>query len=154
MGEQKFSDDTTFTGGTQERTTVKVKQDSLMFNLLYDFDINKKNITPYIGAGIGASKTKLSAKQLDTPQSNLSNRDASFDEYSDVNFSWNLVAGINYDIAEKAVIGLGYRYTDAGKISTDDNCNSDNNAFICDTGERHSADLKMHSLFINFNYYF
>lgn len=153
-GDQKFSDDTIFTNSLTERTIVKVKQESLMLNLLYDFDINVKNVTPYLGGGLGGTKVKLSATQSDVDESNTSTRSASFDEYSDVSFSWNLVAGINYDITESAVIGLGYRYTDAGKISTDENCKSSNDAYICDSGEKHSADLRMHSLFFNVNYYF
>lgn len=149
-GSQEFVEDTVFTRSLKERTTVKVKEESLMFNLLYDINIDNSNLTPYIGAGVGGSKTKISAIQKDYP---LTARSASFSENSDVNFAWNLVVGVDYDITEKIIMGLGYRYTDAGKVSTDDNCVG-SDAAICDANETHSADLKIHSLFFNVNYYF
>ena len=153
-GSQSFIDDTDFVIAiSNERTTTKVKQESLMFNLLYDIDIDSEKFTPFIGAGIGVSKTRISATQVDNP---LTSRSASFAEDSDTNFMWSLVAGVNYKVTERSTLGFGYRYTDAGNISTADNCISTGTggSFICDTGEKHSADLTSQSLFINMNYYF
>lgn len=153
FGDQSFIDDTKFvTDISDERTTTKVKQESLMLNLLYDIKIDSEKFTPYIGAGLGVSKTNVSAKQEDSPKTD---RSADFSEVSDTNFMWSLIVGANYKMTEKTMLGFGYRYTDAGRISTEANCKSTTSSnAICDTGEKHSADLTSHLLFVNINYYF
>ncbi|MGF1910123.1 outer membrane beta-barrel protein [Vibrio kasasachensis] len=149
LGSQEFVEDTVFTSSLNERTTVNVEQESLMINLLYDFE-NNSDLIPYVGFGIGGSRAKISAMQYDYP---LTDRFASFAESSDTNFAWNFVVGTNYNVFEKMAIGLGYRFISAGKVSTADNCIGSDLA-ICDENEKHSADLKLHSLFLNVNYQF
>lgn len=151
-GRQEFVDDTTFIDIQHiERTTVKVKQESIMLNLIYDIDIGDSPFTPYVGIGIGGSKTKVSATQKD--YSIDTSRFASFDKHSSINLAWDLVAGVNYKFIDRTKFGLGYRYTDAGEVATDSNCVGSDD-FICDEDETHSADLRMHSLFVNFTYYY
>ncbi|KZN15086.1 outer membrane protein [Marinomonas sp. TW1] len=150
FGDQSFINDAKFiTYSGTERTTAKVKQESLMLNLLYDINIDSDKLKPFVGAGIGASKTKTSATQIQIGV----NRSAAFSEASDTNFMWSLIVGANYNMTEKAQLGFGYRYTDAGNVSTEANCiGSDGD--ICDPGEKHSADLTSHLLFVNLSYYF
>ncbi|WP_181903019.1 outer membrane protein [Marinomonas pollencensis] len=150
FGDQSFIEDTVFTSSGNERTTTNIKQESLMFNLLYDIDIKSNVFKPYIGAGVGVLRSKVSATQSDEP---ATSRSASFAEASDTNFMWSVVIGANYSMAETLMVGFGYRYTDAGEISTDDNCEG-SDAFICDAGEKHSADQKSQLLFVSMNYYF
>lgn len=149
-GEQNFIEDTVFTSSLNERTTTNIKQDSLMFNLLYDIDIKSNVFKPYVGAGVGVLRSKVSATQSDEP---ATSRSASFAETSDTNFMWSVVIGANYSVAETLKVGFGYRYTDAGEISTDDNCVG-SDTLICDAGETHSADQKSQLLFVSMNYYF
>lgn len=150
-GSQEFIDDMLFNGVGAERTTVKVKQEALMFNLLYDFKITSSNFVPYVGGGVGISKFKVSATQVDNPPQ--VGRLANFAENSDTNFAWNLVVGANYNLTTTTTIGLGYRYTDLGKVATDDNCVS-SNAHICDQNETHSAKLDSNLFFVKVNYFF
>ncbi|MGB3383070.1 MAG: outer membrane beta-barrel protein [Marinomonas sp.] len=150
QGEQNFIEDTVFTSSGNERTTTNIKQDSLMFNLLYDIDIKSNVFKPYVGAGVGVLRSKVSATQSDEP---ATSRSASFAETSDTNFMWSVVIGANYSVAETLKVGFGYRYTDAGEISTDDNCVG-SDTLICDAGETHSADQKSQLLFVSMNYYF
>ena len=152
-GDQSFIEDTVFlasSGNGNERTTTNIKQESLMFNLLYDIDIKSDTFKPYVGAGVGVLKSKVSAEQLDEP---ATNRSASFAEVSDTNFMWNVVVGANYSVTEKAVLGFGYRYSDAGKVSTGDNCVGTGD-YLCDDNETHSADQKSQLLFLSMSYYF
>lgn len=149
-GDQNFIEDTVFPRSSNERTTTNVKQESLMFNLLYDIDIKSDTFKPYVGAGVGVLKSKISANQIDEP---VTSRSASFAEVSDTNFMWSVMVGANYSMTEKAVLGFGYRYTDAGKVSTGNNCVGSDN-LICDTDEQHSADQKSQLLFLSMNYYF
>ncbi|MEO9655596.1 outer membrane protein [Marinomonas sp.] len=153
FGDQSFIDDTVFVSSTasNERTTTTIKQESFMFNTLYDIDIKSNVFKPYVGAGVGVLRSDVSAKQLDSPVG--TGRSASFAEVSDTNFMWSLVVGANYKVTEKAALGFGYRYTDAGKVSTGNNCVG-SDAFICDTDEQHSADQKSNLLFASMNYYF
>ncbi|MEP0073044.1 MAG: outer membrane beta-barrel protein [Marinomonas sp.] len=150
-GDQSFIDDTVFSASSDERTTTTIRQESLMFNVLYDIDFKNDVFKPYVGAGVGIQRSKVSAEQLDSPVD--TGRSASFAETSDTNFMWSVVLGANYSVTEKAIIGFGYRYIDAGKVSTGNNCVG-SDALICDTDEQHSADQTSNLLFANMNYYF
>lgn len=75
---------------------------TVMANAWYDFDIGS-GLKPYVGGGVGWARNKLVPKVTVIPTV----------EHED--FAWQLGAGINYQLAPGASIGLGYRYLDSGQ---------------------------------------
>jgi len=84
------------------------------------------NITPFIGAGIGASRNTISNfGDFSTCINSLScagngGADAYANAASKWNFAWALHAGIGYQIWRNATIELSYRYVDLGDARSGD----------------------------------
>lgn len=79
----------------------KLENDSVMANFYYDFT-NSTKFTPYVGAGIGMSRLK--AKTMGVSK-------------KDNNFTWQVGAGVAYNLCKNWTVDLGYRYTDAGDLT-------------------------------------
>jgi opacity protein-like surface antigen len=71
-------------------------------------------ITPYVGAGIGAAYHTVDETYF-TGNYNLVNKIEGKEELS---FAWSLMAGVGYQISDRAVIDIGYRYLDMGSAET------------------------------------
>lgn len=70
------------------------------------WDITKWNgFTPYVGAGIGVSYNNL--HDINLPAAQNSN--------GRVDFAYQLMAGVSYDITPNLTVDAGYRYIDLGK---------------------------------------
>lgn len=81
------------------------------------------NITPFIGAGIGASRNTISNfGDFSTCVNSLacSGSDAYANSASKWNFAWALHAGLAYQIWRNATIELSYRYVDLGDAQSGD----------------------------------
>lgn len=61
-------------------------------------------ITPYVGAGIGATANTLSDINLPVGQSSNTR----------IDFAWALMAGVTVDLTERVSLDAGYRYIDLG----------------------------------------
>ncbi|XYK79390.1 MAG: outer membrane protein [Labrenzia sp.] len=72
-------------------------------------------ITPYVGAGIGASYVSASNKTSLNPDGTFSSYDGS---NGDWNFAWALMAGAEYAVTPNWSIDAGYRYKDLGEAKT------------------------------------
>jgi len=68
-------------------------------------------ITPYVGAGIGASYVNTSNKKSFNPDGSKPTYDGSHGEW---NFAWALMAGAEYAITPNWSLDAGYRYKDLG----------------------------------------
>ena len=87
----------------------KVETHSFMLNGYYDFDTNTQ-IKPYIGAGIGYTKLKSSAKY----------NGESLGSMDDNTFTWQIGAGIGYQLNDNVTAEVGYRYVDYGDFKEDE----------------------------------
>lgn len=69
-----------------------------------------QGITPYVGAGVGASRIKVSNYQFTNPNGTTGTQpgDSKWD------FSWALMAGVGYNVTDNLVIDAGYRYLNLG----------------------------------------
>jgi opacity protein-like surface antigen len=72
-------------------------------------------VTPFIGAGIGASRNTIS-NFLDVDTPNLSVAFAP--TASKWNFAWALHAGLAYQVSPSLTLELAYRYVDLGNAAT------------------------------------
>ena len=90
-----------------------VKSYTAMVNAYYDFG-NWGGITPYVGAGVGMAYNKMSEVYF-TDNVNLPNR---IQGNSNLSMAWSLMAGIGWQVSDRAVLDFGYRYMDYGKANS------------------------------------
>ena len=86
---------------------------TLMLNAYKDFG-NFGGFVPYVGAGIGVAYHDVDEVYF-TENPNLTNRIAG---NGDLSFAWALMAGVGYQISERAILDLGYRYIDMGSAES------------------------------------
>ncbi len=86
---------------------------TLMANFYKDLG-QYRGFTPYVGAGVGIAYNQLDETYF-TGTTTLLNRIAGD---NDISLAWSLMAGIGYQISDRAIIDLGYRYFDMGKITS------------------------------------
>jgi opacity protein-like surface antigen len=121
-----------------------VKTYTLMANVYKDLG-KFGNVTPYVGAGIGVAYNQLSETYF-TGTTTLPNRIAGD---NDISLAWSLMAGIGYQISDRAILDVGYRYIDMGKISSQrhDNAGFINPRVVVD-------DLAAHEFKVGLRYHF
>jgi opacity protein-like surface antigen len=100
-------------------------------------------ITPYVGAGIGASNNTISGFQdINTANAGVAYADSA----SKWNFAWALHAGAGWAVTQNVTVDLGYRYVDLGDARTGDiiaytGANNFNNPMIFDSLTSHDVHL-------------
>lgn len=72
------------------------------------------NITPYVGGGVGVAYHEVDQISF-TENPNLLNK---IDGQNNIAFAWQAGAGIGYQISDRAIIDVGYRYLDLGKAQS------------------------------------
>ena len=87
-------------------TDVKFNSQSYMFVVYYDF-FPYSWFTPYVDAGLGWSRNKLSLKN---------NLNGTGNKINETSFTWSLGAGISAKITNRWNLDLGYRYYDMGSL--------------------------------------
>ena len=100
-------------GGPVDPLHTSLKSYTLMLNAYKDLG-NFGGFVPYVGAGVGAAYHQLSDVYF-TGNPNLTNV---IHGNNDLSFAWSLMAGVGYQISDRAIIDVGYRYIDLGKISS------------------------------------
>lgn len=80
-----------------------------MFNVYKDLGVYR-GFTPYIGAGIGVAYHDVDEVYF-TGNPNLVNR---IEGEHDIAFAWALMAGVGYQVSDRAILDLGYRYINMG----------------------------------------
>lgn len=86
---------------------------TMMFNGYKDLG-NYNGFTPYVGAGVGFAYNVMNEVYF-TANPALTNQILG-DE--DLSFAWSVMAGFGYQISDRAIIDIGYRYIDMGKADS------------------------------------
>jgi opacity protein-like surface antigen len=86
---------------------------SFMLNLYKDLGTHA-GFTPYLGAGIGAAYNMMDDVYF-TGNPALINQIRG-DE--DLAFAWSLMAGVGYQLSERAILDVGYRYLNLGSVES------------------------------------
>jgi len=94
----------------------------LLFNVYYDF-VNDTRLTPFVGAGIGASRVEVT----DVTDN--------FKSVKDLVFAWQVGGGLAYAITDRVFADLKYRYYRTSDIS-------DRAADSFDSGDFLSQDIE------------
>jgi len=123
---------------------TKLQTYTLMINAYKDLG-NWGGFTPYVGAGIGAAYHQLDDVSF-TGNPALTNR---IRGDNDLAFAWSLMAGVGYQISDRATLDVGYRYIDMGKISSQ---RSDSAGFV--NPAVHINDLTAHEVKVGLRYNF
>ncbi len=96
-----------------------------MLNAIYDFS-DFGNWEPYIGAGIGIARARLSAQAHAaaawgsvTRSAACPNADICVFDRADTGTAWQLLAGLGYNISDKLVWDTQYRYLNVGDLDFD-----------------------------------
>jgi opacity protein-like surface antigen len=96
-------------GPVDDPLHTSVKSTTLMANVYKDFG-NFGGFMPYVGFGVGAAHNKMSETYF-TQNVFLVNR---IEGASKVSFAWSLMAGIGWQVSDRAILDFGYRYIDMG----------------------------------------
>jgi opacity protein-like surface antigen len=92
---------------------TSIQSYTMMFNLYKDLG-QFGRVTPYVGAGIGAAYNMVDETYF-TGNYNLVNR---IEGHNDLSFAWSLMAGIGYQLTDRATLDIGYRYLDLGSAES------------------------------------
>lgn len=88
---------------------TSIKSHTLMVNLYKDLG-KYGRVTPYLGAGVGVAMHKVDETYF-TGNYYLPNRIEGNENFS---FAWSLMAGVGYQLTDRATLDVGYRYIDMG----------------------------------------
>jgi opacity protein-like surface antigen len=100
-----------YSGNVDDPLHTSVKSTTLMANVYKDFG-NFGGFMPYVGFGVGVAHNKLSETYF-TQNVYLVNR---IEGASKVSFAWSLMAGIGWQVSDRAILDFGYRYIDMGSV--------------------------------------
>lgn len=123
---------------------TSIQTHTVMINAYYDFGMIY-GIVPYVGAGIGAAYHQVGDVYF-TGNPSLTNR---IEGNDDVSLAWALMAGFGYQLSDRAILDVGYRYIDMGdaKSGRVDNCG-------CVNPPVHFEDIAAHEFKIGLRYHF
>jgi opacity protein-like surface antigen len=138
--------DPTFTPTTDGGNPLQanLRTYTFMLHAYKDFG-NFGGFIPYVGAGIGAAYHQLGDVSF-TGNPNLVNR---IRGDNDLAFAWSLMAGVGYQISDKAILDVGYRYIDLGRINSQ---RSDSAGFV--NPQINFDDLTAHEVKVGLRYHF
>ena len=93
----------------------------MMFDA-YDDLGHRGGFVPYVGAGVGVARNEMDGVAFSTSP-NIQSGD---DTWS---LAWSLMAGAGFQLSERVILDLGYRFIDMGKAEsgTADRSGSTNN---------------------------
>ncbi len=123
---------------------TSVQSYTMMFNAYKDLG-KYGNVTPYLGAGVGVAY-HIVDETFFTGNPNLTNR---IEGDRDISFAWSLMAGVGYQLSDRAILDVGYRYLDLGDAETG---RVDNAGFVNPRVEL--DDLASHEIKIGLRYHF
>jgi opacity protein-like surface antigen len=98
---------------TADPLHTSVTTQTFMFNGYYDLG-KWDRVVPYVGAGVGFAYNKMDEVYF-TGNPALTNRIEGDEKWS---LAWSLMAGIGWQISERAILDIGYRYLDMGKATS------------------------------------
>jgi len=126
---QEFTVTNTFVGGNPNTTEdfedpmhFNLRSYTMMFNVYRDLG-KWGSFVPYVGVGVGAAYHMIDEVYF-TGNPNLTNR---IEGNNDISLAWSLMAGFGYQITDRAVLDVGYRYIDMGKAKSG---RADNAGFV------------------------
>jgi opacity protein-like surface antigen len=78
---------------------------------------NDKSLHPYVQVGLGAAWNRVGRFSATTTETGNINLTPSFNDHTRAEFSYNLGAGLDFDVSQNVRIGFGYRFSGLGNAS-------------------------------------
>ena len=107
--------DTTILGAADEEFSVS--SNVVLANLYYDFS-SRSGFNPYLGVGLGWASNHVHGGMATDSTNCLCVE--TFDDASQSNFAWALMAGVNRQLDHGFNLDVGYRYLNVGSVHTGD----------------------------------
>ena len=104
----KFASSDTHWGSETTWWTGDTQINTFMVNAYYDFN-NSSKFTPYVVAGIGMAKVKISGKVPGVQDEAIPNGTTN-------NVAFNFGGGVGYSLTENITLDLGIKYNNFGEI--------------------------------------
>ncbi len=123
---------------------TRVQTYSMMFNTYYDFG-KHAGFVPYVGAGIGFAYHKMGDVTITDPNSPA----VQFGD-EQLSFAWALMAGVGYQLSERMILDVGYRYIDMGLARS----SHGDNTFAFWNPRLELDDLRAHEFKLGLRYHF
>lgn len=101
-------------GPYYSKEKAKVSAITPLLNAYIDLPFFGDHITPYVGAGVGASYIMVDDYKYTNPNGATGKQRGD----NDWSFSWALMAGVGFQVADNVVIDAGYRYLNIGDGKT------------------------------------
>ncbi len=141
---ERFPGDPDIDTDFEDPLHTRLRSYTLMLNAYYDLG-RFGNFVPYVGAGVGVAYHRMGEVYF-TENEFLTNR---IEGNNDLSFAWSLMAGTAYQLTDRAILDIGYRYIDLGKAKSGraDNAGFVNPAVVVD-------DLAAHEFKIGLRYHF
>ena len=129
---------------TDDPLHVDLQSYTAMVNLYYDLG-KFGRFVPYVGVGLGVAYHRLGEVSF-TGNPALNNR---IEGNNDLAFAWSLMAGTAYQISDRAILDIGYRYSDLGSIESG---RADNGGFV--NPAVRIDDITSHEIKVGLRYHF
>jgi len=75
-------------------------------------------VQPFIGGGVGASRNEIGKMTLSFPERPQPRYSVTPDG-TRTDFAWAVTAGLSYEVSDKLLLDLAWRYSDFGKVETE-----------------------------------
>lgn len=109
-------------GGSTDPMHSSIKTYTAMINAYKDLG-NFGGFVPYVGAGVGIAYNMMDGVYF-TGNPNLTN---TIHGKNDISLAWALMAGVGYQLSERTILDVGYRYINMGSASSE---RHDNAGFV------------------------
>jgi opacity protein-like surface antigen len=139
--------DSSFNGLTTNDYSGQKSEWLMLANAYVDLG-NFSGVTPYLGAGIGASRNTISGFR---DVNELMSGAAWAEERSKWNFAWALHAGLGIQATDRMTVDLGYSYVSLGDVVTGP-LNNDDPAFTLPNNGMVFKDLTSHDFKLGIRY--
>jgi opacity protein-like surface antigen len=103
-----FKGNYTAAGPVAGQLSTDITTYTSMFNLYYDLG-NMKGVVPYVGGGIGLAYHDMG---------NVGGVGGIQRGDDKTSFAWSVMAGFGYQLTDRAILDIGYRYIDLGSASS------------------------------------
>lgn len=123
---------------------TSIRSYTMMLNVYRDLG-QWGRITPYVGGGIGGAYHMVDETYF-TGNYNLPAR---IHGDNDLSFAWSLMAGVGYQVSERAIVDVGYRYLDLGSATSE---RSDTAGYV--NPRLNFDDLTSHEIKVGLRYHF
>ncbi len=104
--------------GTGNALITTIESYTAMANFYYDLG-NFRGFIPYIGAGLGLAYHELDDVYCTVEIAFFCDPMVAQAGDEDLHFAWSVMAGFGYEVSDRVILDVAYRYMDLGDVSSE-----------------------------------